>query len=695
LGEKLSKEECQWLRQESGGNPGLLIEMLQSIKESKLKLAKVIESQTYPVNSSIQKLIEEHLDGLSDLDRAVLSAAAIFPTEIRPDLLEELSGFNTLELSKSAKKLQDSRILRMNNEIFPVGGYEFIHGMIRNYVLERMDPLEKRLFHQKAIVSIQQKFINRPGIETEIAQHYQAIGDQENALKYWLSAGKQALTSHSKNDVYVSYRNALKICLEMKNNYSPELFTELIRNWTGFAFEINDEVICEELFSICLREGENRRDNKLIGMGYSGLAWVEAYHGNLNQALEYIELALSLQNNKLDIFEQTQSHLRRGIIFTRYGKFSQAVVDFEWVQAITKSLDNEKAQQLTKTMIPNLVFAYCQIGEIHKARELAIKSLHDIQGIIETSTVVQIKASLVFVNFVSGEYLPALSLANSIESSLEKLNIKWWYIFLRTLKAQIYFMVGELAAGWQILSDMTTLSQTDPNYRVSLSYINYLQGDFYRQIGDLKSALSFYQSGIGQHENQFYILGDRLGASLVQDVLSETGRSRLEINEEIKEARENKYRLFENKARIARLQLSLKEIDEKTFKEESSEIEKSIIAMGQRSLIPNLFYLMGMRNLIKGNIDDGLIKLGEAYEEARKMNMIWMEITCLTQKIIFSKNKKEELEERKLINKYLLKLNLQANDNVFKSQIKKFVGIQKKLISHKNVNDVSTFLVYK
>ena len=89
MGEKLSKEECQWLRQESGGNPGLLIEMLQSIKESKLKLAKVIESQTYPVNSSIQKLIEEHLDGLSDLDRAVLSAAAIFPTEIRPYLLEE------------------------------------------------------------------------------------------------------------------------------------------------------------------------------------------------------------------------------------------------------------------------------------------------------------------------------------------------------------------------------------------------------------------------------------------------------------------------------------------------------------------------------------------------------------------------------------------------------------------------------
>ena len=680
LGAIPSPEESAWLLRESGGNPGLLIEMLKSFKENRLNLKELMGTRMYPVASSLQMLIEDHLYEISETDRGVLSAAAVLQNVIRADVLEELTGIDAVKLIRSVKELQEKGILRVKEEISPPGGYEFVHGVIRNYILERMDPLERRLLHQQALLAIQKTPANTPGIEREMAWHYEAAGDFPNALQCWLSAAKQALNLRARADTFSAFRSALALCLKMGNNCPGELFLDLINNWTDYAFDIDDEVVCEELFSICLQEGESRKDERMVGLAYSGLAWVQAVRGNLSRALESIELALNLLAGKDHTREYyARARLRRGIIYNRYGDFVQAIVDFEWAQASLQAFSDEKTQQFFKNLDSNLIFAYCQIGEIQKARVLADKSLQHSQAVIDRTTLTQVEVAMVFVHYASGEFLDAINLANSIEDLLVKLNIKWWYVLLKTIMAQTYFELGEVAACRKILSELEERSQDEPNYRFALAYIHYLQGELYRELGDTKNALSYYQKGLQQQGSQYILLLDRLGISLVHFAEGKVDQCRIEIDAEIEDAQSKKFRLLENKFRAIRLQLFQEKIDDKEFGAETDEIEQIIRFLGQKALIPNLTFIKGICCLQRGNISEGLVRMEDALREAQEMNLFWLEIASLDNLLIYCRTD-QRLGVSLRLQQNLAKLSREANDSILKTQVKNFISFQKKLL---------------
>jgi DNA-binding SARP family transcriptional activator/tetratricopeptide (TPR) repeat protein len=680
IGRNPSAEEMVWLSTECGGNPELLIAILQTIKANEKKLYDCVKNDTFSIDQLLEESIQTRFGLLNKVQQKILSGAAVLGRQFSPEVLEIVSSAEPDVLESALQLFKEARIIRAvkfsNGDI----GYEFIHGVIFRYVLQLLSPETRHLLNLRAAAAYNNQTADTLENQFSAARHCEEAGLLDEAFHHWISAGEKAKKNFLNTQVNLAFGNALRIAQLLGDRCSNEEYYGLVRSWSDFAFDVSDLGICEVIYARAMQMGQERRNERLIAFAESGKAIIEASRGNNPMAMELLNHSIERIKNSSCVEELARSYIIRGVLLTLLGDTAESIEDFIQASSIAAETENREMDNLVLFMTPYQVFSLCALGRAKEGKEIADRMVILARIWERPNYESIIKAASVIADFTLGNHQAALENLHTLDFEIKGFGIEWWGMLLKIIESKVYFDRGMLTASWELTKKIIQLSEGNVKYSMGLSYAYYLQGEIYRRLEDFMNAQQAYEKGLSLTNNQFIRIHLRYGLFLTDYYGSNGCKMRNKLEEILHEAEARQYLFFENIVLSAHLLFYGEEIGEDKFNEELQRLNSQVLALGQADCLPNISILEGINALRKGDTDYGLKKIKTGYEKAKKANNFIKELTALRLLVNYLPKNEEYLCTKRIYHKLMTAIKEESLHGDLETKAKKFINRQENLI---------------
>ena len=178
---------------------------------------------------SVQSLIASRVGRLSDLDRALLQAAAVIGRRFDSNLLAIVSGA-TVDVEA---RLTAMRALDLVYQDDKSGDYIFKHALVRDALYDGLLSVPRAAFHLKAATEIERRSGNRLGeVADDLAYHYGRANSPGKAFQYCVMAGTKSLGVYSLDEAERHFRKAFEFAEAHPNLATDRQLTGLMERFT-------------------------------------------------------------------------------------------------------------------------------------------------------------------------------------------------------------------------------------------------------------------------------------------------------------------------------------------------------------------------------------------------------------------------------------------------------------------------------
>jgi DNA-binding SARP family transcriptional activator/tetratricopeptide (TPR) repeat protein/energy-coupling factor transporter ATP-binding protein EcfA2 len=167
--------------EESGGNPMYALEVARALDRG--------EGPT----SSLDALLQDRLDRLEGIPRALVAWAAIFGRAFSLDLLLSVAGFATGDFLSAVEELERRGFIRSVNMPEIATGYDFAHDLLRRAAYQAMSEPRRRLMHLAIARALAKLPDTGASLAGDIAHHAAMGEDAELAARFSLVAAERCL----------------------------------------------------------------------------------------------------------------------------------------------------------------------------------------------------------------------------------------------------------------------------------------------------------------------------------------------------------------------------------------------------------------------------------------------------------------------------------------------------------------------
>jgi len=302
------------------------------------KLSMPLSDLTIPV--TLQDSLMARLDQLGSV-KEVIQLAATLGLEFSYDLIKAVSPMKNRDLGKELDKLVDAELLR-RRDIQSEIRYSFNQELIQDAAYRSLLRKTRQKYHQEIARTIEKHFTEIRKTHPEIlAHHLTEAGIKEEAISYWLEAGKiasrqsanleginhltrgldliQALPEDpernrlelslqvalgppmtatkgfASNEVEGIYARASELCSQIGE--TPQLFPVLRGLWL-FHMVRAELTTAIELGHQLLKLGEKANETGLQLQGHVSLGLTNFYLGNFEAALKHLEHVIRQYDQK-------------------------------------------------------------------------------------------------------------------------------------------------------------------------------------------------------------------------------------------------------------------------------------------------------------------------------------------------------------------------------------------------------------
>lgn len=217
----------QWLFRETHGQPFYLVETLRVLlerqiltwhrsaegEERELELASLSAARELSVLApNVRRLIQSQLEQLTSTGRALVRSSAIlgqgtsFEVLCRVADLEEEEGLAALDEVLGHGLLREVSEADGRETRSSVENYLFGHDKMREVIYTEMGEVQRRLLHRRAFAVCEA--LGRPA--AELAHHARASRLAEQALRFSLEAGDEAVRLFANTEASLHYTQALE-----------------------------------------------------------------------------------------------------------------------------------------------------------------------------------------------------------------------------------------------------------------------------------------------------------------------------------------------------------------------------------------------------------------------------------------------------------------------------------------------------
>ncbi len=194
-----------FLRKETEGNVFFLVEVIRALAEEAGQLQH-IASMSLParvVAGGVNQVVQRRLNYVPADARDLLNIAAVTGRFLDLDLLRQLAP--TIDFDNWLTTCSSVAVLEVIDE-----QWRFTHAQIQERILRELSPETRQELHLQVATAIQQVYAaNINDYALIIAEHYEHAHALDQAMHWFLRAGKQAQDSYAPTTAISCYQKAL------------------------------------------------------------------------------------------------------------------------------------------------------------------------------------------------------------------------------------------------------------------------------------------------------------------------------------------------------------------------------------------------------------------------------------------------------------------------------------------------------
>ena len=476
----------------TGGNPYFLLECLRSTKLSPIDIERFSETDFCQIPSTIKALVLEKVNSFPPVYVEILQAASTIGNWFTADVLDQLVHVEKDNFLNALEEFTRSGILTVDTSIKPAGGYRFKHNLVREIIVDNLEPARKREYHLDAANAI----INRRGVAPElsaiIAHHFEQAGEEFDAARFWLAAGRYARTQYSFEDTHASYNRALALISEKPFRFTEKFIHEVITELADYAYDRTDDQTCQRLYDSCLEFGSLRQSTLLIGTGWSGLGRVAVMRLQWENAIELLDKAKYHLKHADYPGESIEACSRLGILYFTLDEFEQAKNVFEEGLLINGDYSDRRYLDARVNILTQFSLLLCQMGFPKRAHNLSVLTLNDSQLVIRKSAKMQAVIANIVTLYHVGKYREAIEAGLANYKTTELLGLRWWLSLTDLALAKSYLVLGYLDKAWEYSGKVLERENDTPTDKL-LDQAREIRGTIFRLMGDYIKADEYYQ----------------------------------------------------------------------------------------------------------------------------------------------------------------------------------------------------------
>ncbi|MCB0214177.1 MAG: tetratricopeptide repeat protein, partial [Anaerolineae bacterium] len=202
---------------ETEGNPLFITEFLQMLGRHQPS-----GGGDWPVPQTVQTVIRNRLDQLSETTAQTLTAAAVIGRVFSDSLLQQISGLPSDAILQALDEAVAANLIAEHDH-----AYDFTHNKIRTVLLDGLTSSRRRYLHLQIASALEATLSNDYGL---LCHHFEMGGDYPRARNYGLRAARQAVELYADEDALRWYDRVETL----SDTVGPELSPEAIPKVTPF-----------------------------------------------------------------------------------------------------------------------------------------------------------------------------------------------------------------------------------------------------------------------------------------------------------------------------------------------------------------------------------------------------------------------------------------------------------------------------
>jgi tetratricopeptide (TPR) repeat protein len=206
---QVSSQLAEVLTKESQGNPLFVVESLRMLSEDKSIVLRdgqwqlIIDSICIP--NKIRDIILRRLGWLNRDQKRLIDVASVIGERFSVDILASVIEQDTLQVYDSLSSITQATSLASPENDY----YKFDHAKTREIIYSNIAEPLKKIYHKKIADKLEQSLYEKKVSFNDLAFHYTKANSIENAVKYSMLAGEDALSRWSNQEAITNFKFAL------------------------------------------------------------------------------------------------------------------------------------------------------------------------------------------------------------------------------------------------------------------------------------------------------------------------------------------------------------------------------------------------------------------------------------------------------------------------------------------------------
>lgn len=346
------------LQRETEGNVFFLVEVVRALAQEagNLEGIKHIELPKQVFAGGMQAIIERRLERIPAWCWNLLKFAAVLGRDLDLNVLQSVDPKQ--DLSRWLLACGQAAVLEVQED-----SWRFVHSKLRDGVLARIAPRDRRDLHYAAALAIERLYPNDPEHSVALAYHFENGEVHEEAVDYWRQAADNAAHIYANDQAMSYYRHA--IMLAANNEIEPDILAHA----------------CE------------------------GLGDIHMWMGEYQEAIDSYDDGLTGAGSKLSAFRRTVLNRKKGYVFEKWGLFDEAEIAFEIaLQSLVEIGNAEEAAHL----YAGLALTEYRRHRLHDAAQLSALALTMAQQHNYKLAIAKALNTLGMIAFKEGDYDEAM-----------------------------------------------------------------------------------------------------------------------------------------------------------------------------------------------------------------------------------------------------------------------------------------------
>lgn len=204
--------------EESGGNPLFALE-----------IARAIAQHGTACSDSLEALIQDRLQQLSQSTREFLSWAAVLGRSFKPTMVAEIADCSANRLLTAIEELEQEGIIRPGVTIQGETQYDFVYDIVRQIAYHQLSTPRRRLIHLQIAQALKTSFATEDSFASDIAYHASLGGDHGLAASACMIAAERCLRLFAYAEVSQLTQRGLQHCQYLDDQTRVRCQIELLK----------------------------------------------------------------------------------------------------------------------------------------------------------------------------------------------------------------------------------------------------------------------------------------------------------------------------------------------------------------------------------------------------------------------------------------------------------------------------------